>query len=135
VIFACEKAGTPLDCVVLDVNMPVINGMDATRRLRAIEKDRGDQTGYWVVGCTGNARAEVRTVASIDLFHGLKFPSSIKQQIELALESGMSAVITKPYKLDEMLKVIRPPKPDAEDLSTSISSSVSSQIPHKKSTL
>lgn len=59
VIFACEKAGTPLDCVLLDINMPVLDGASAARRLRVIEKDRGDKTGYWLVGCTGNARAEV----------------------------------------------------------------------------
>ncbi|KAJ9104455.1 hypothetical protein QFC21_001950 [Naganishia friedmannii] len=89
VIFACEKAGTPFDCVCLDVNMPVLDGLAATRKLRVIEKDRGDVRGYWVVGCTGNARTE---------------------QINAVLESGMNAVITKPYNLQELLRVIQPPE-------------------------
>ena len=62
VIFACEKAGSPFDCILLDVNMPVLDGMSAARRLRVIEKDRGDKKGYWLVGCTGNARAEVSEI-------------------------------------------------------------------------
>ena len=42
--------------------MPVLDGMSAARRLRVIEKDRGDKKGYWLVGCTGNARAEVSEI-------------------------------------------------------------------------
>lgn len=44
--------------------MPVLDGMSAARRLRVIEKDRGDKKGYWLVGCTGNARAEVRELTA-----------------------------------------------------------------------
>jgi CheY-like chemotaxis protein len=115
--------------------MPVINGMEATRRLRAIEKDRGDQTGYWVVGCTGNARAEVSTKLQDDPLAGLTKGASHQQQIELALESGMSTVMTKPYKMDEMLRALRPSKPVVDENSTSMNSSISSHIPYKKATL
>lgn len=115
--------------------MPVIDGMEATRRLRAFEKDRGDQTGYWVVGCTGNARAEVSTELKGSCLVRLTSDISRQQQIELALESGMSTVMTKPYKMDEMLRALRPPKPVADDNSTSIGSSITSHIPYKKATL
>jgi DNA-binding response OmpR family regulator len=31
------------------------------------------------------------------------------QQIDAVLESGMNAVITKPYNLQELLRVVQPP--------------------------
>ena len=33
-----------------------------------------------------------------------------RQQVEAVLESGMNAVITKPYNLKELLKAIQPPE-------------------------
>lgn len=108
--------------------MPVLDGLAATRRLRVIEKDRGDDRGYWVVGCTGNARTEVSLSAKrpCRCEYRCLFITLVLQQINAVLESGMNAVITKPYNLQELLRVIQPPERDTDTLNGNILSSTAS---------
>lgn len=47
----------------------------------------------------------------------------------------MSTVMTKPYKMDEMIRAIRPPKPIVDDVLTSMTANVNAPKPYKKTTL
>jgi two-component system, chemotaxis family, chemotaxis protein CheY len=38
---AAAQAGVPFDIILLDIMMPGMNGQDALRQIRALEKDRG----------------------------------------------------------------------------------------------
>ena len=69
--------------VLLDINMPVMNGHEAAMRLRS--GDREDSKTIPIVAMSANAFAE---------------------DVEESLKSGMNAHISKPIKVDEMLKEI-----------------------------
>ncbi|KAL1405641.1 hypothetical protein Q8F55_009280 [Vanrija albida] len=74
---------SPFDCVFMDLEMPVMDGYTATRKVREAE-EAGSLTRTVVVALTGNAR---------------------QAQIEQAM-ADFDAVIVKPYRLDRLLRVI-----------------------------
>ena len=56
---AAQAAGAPYDLVLMDVHMPVIDGLEATRRIRAAEAERGERRTP-IIALTANAFAEDR---------------------------------------------------------------------------
>jgi len=68
------------DLVLMDVKMPIMNGIDATKKIRSMEGDYFKKLP--IAGLTANA---------------------IPQQIALCLESGMDECITKPINADELV--------------------------------
>ncbi|PRQ77320.1 hypothetical protein AAT19DRAFT_8388 [Rhodotorula toruloides] len=74
-----------VDCILMDIEMPVMDGLAATRAIRQAELD-GTRAGHQrIIGLTGNARSAQR---------------------HSALEAGMDAVVTKPYKLPDLVAKI-----------------------------
>jgi signal transduction histidine kinase len=71
--------------IFMDIEMPVRNGLDATREIRAYEKENLMESVY-IIGLSGNARRE---------------------HIDAALNSGMNSYITKPFHKETLLKNIR----------------------------
>jgi PAS domain S-box-containing protein len=88
---AARAAGTPYDLVLMDVQMPVMDGLEAVRRIRSAEIDAGESRAP-VLALTANAYAEDR---------------------DAALEAGMNGLLVKPLdreRLREALELIhRPP--------------------------
>jgi PAS domain S-box-containing protein len=85
---AARTAGRPFDLVMMDVQMPGMDGLEATRRLRAIEMAAGDSR-MAIVALTANAYAEDR---------------------EACLAAGMDALLVKPLdreKLREALESVK----------------------------
>ncbi|SMQ45798.1 unnamed protein product [Zymoseptoria tritici ST99CH_3D7] len=84
--------GTLFDVVLMDIEMPVMDGITCVKRIRAYETSRGIPTRLPVIAVTANARSE----------HGTS-----------AIEAGMDSVTTKPYKIEELVeeieKVCTPP--------------------------
>lgn len=72
----------PFDIVLMDVQMPEMNGYDASR---AIRKTSGDLAKIPIIAMTA---------------------SLLKQQIDLCFEAGMDAYIPKPYKPEVLLEKI-----------------------------
>lgn len=72
----------PYDLVLMDVQMPEMDGLEATRRIRAMA---GDYGGIPIIAMTANARPEDRWVC---------------------LENGMNDFITKPIDLSDMLNKV-----------------------------
>ncbi|ORY77616.1 hypothetical protein BCR35DRAFT_305378 [Leucosporidium creatinivorum] len=82
------RGGLAYDCCLMDVEMPVLDGVSATRQWRELESQQnGSSYRLRIVGCTGNAR---------------------EGQIRTALESGMDALCTKPYKLADLIQKLAP---------------------------
>ncbi|MBA4418956.1 MAG: hypothetical protein C0392_13775 [Syntrophus sp. (in: bacteria)] len=73
----------PYSLVLMDVQMPEVDGLQATVMIREMEKERGGRTP--VIAVTGHARAEDR---------------------EQCLVSGMDAYMTKPVQPKEVKKII-----------------------------
>jgi len=80
---ACSKVEeTVFDLILMDVHMPVLGGIDATKWIRAME---GDRATIPIVGCTADA-----------------FP----EQLERFKQAGMEDVVTKPINRRRLLSVI-----------------------------
>ncbi|KAJ6044062.1 uncharacterized protein N7446_002259 [Penicillium canescens] len=73
------------DLIFMDMSMPVMNGFEATRTIRAIERDRG-----------GSVRAKIIA------FTGL---SSLRDESQ-ALESGVDVFLTKPVSFKAVSRLI-----------------------------
>ena len=73
----------PFDLIIMDAKMPGMDGLEATRQIRALPSDAASTP---ILGATAGAMPE---------------------QIDACLESGMNDVITKPVMIDELIRKIR----------------------------
>ncbi|BGO98411.1 hypothetical protein NBRC10513v2_002806 [Rhodotorula toruloides] len=81
-----SRADGTIDCVLMDIEMPVMDGLAATRAIRHAES-AGQRRGHQpIIGLTGNARSGQR---------------------QIALDAGIDVVVTKPYKMPELISQIR----------------------------
>jgi signal transduction histidine kinase/CheY-like chemotaxis protein len=80
---AARAAGTPFSLVLMDLHMPVLDGLQAAARIRASEADSADATP--IVALTANASAEDR---------------------DAALAAGMEAFLTKPVDRDHLADIL-----------------------------
>ena len=78
----CRLDGVPLDIVFMDIEMPVMGGLECTRRIRNMDSKRGRLP---IIAITANARGEQQTQA---------------------LDAGVDAVVTKPFQMGELLGVV-----------------------------
>jgi PAS domain S-box-containing protein len=80
---AARAAGTPYDLVLMDLHMPGIDGLEATRRIRAMETEAVRHTP--VIALTANAFSEDR---------------------EACLAAGMDSFLVKPLDREQLLAVL-----------------------------
>ena len=76
-----HAAGEPFDAVLMDVQMPIMDGVEATRRLRGLPEGQG----LLIVAATAAA---------------------LQEELEEALTQGMDAAITKPYDSAKLVSTI-----------------------------
>lgn len=77
---------TPLSIVLLDIEMPTMDGLTAIRHIRE-RQSRGEIIGHVpVIAVTANARSE---------------------QINSAIDAGMDEVVTKPFRIPELVPRMR----------------------------
>ena len=79
-----DSAEGEFDAILMDVQMPVMNGYDATRAIRALE--RGDAATIPIIAMTANAFAEDEREA---------------------LHAGMNVHLAKPIDMELLKKVLR----------------------------
>ncbi|KAI9373496.1 hypothetical protein BJX61DRAFT_377690 [Aspergillus egyptiacus] len=72
------------DCILMDQEMPVMDGNSATKKIRAMERDRKGHIP--IIGVTANVRQD--------------------QQTEM-LEAGMDNILHKPYKMQDLCEKVR----------------------------
>ncbi|KAF2483414.1 hypothetical protein BDY17DRAFT_250480 [Neohortaea acidophila] len=82
---ATPGAKLELGVVLMDQEMPVMDGLTCTRKIRELEKE-GMLTGHVpIIAVTANARAE---------------------QVQTALDAGMDDVVSKPFRIPELVPKI-----------------------------
>ncbi|KAL1405025.1 hypothetical protein Q8F55_008648 [Vanrija albida] len=81
-----EPSTKPYDVVLMDLEMPIMDGLTAVRHIRVAQAGRAVEERQLVIALTGNAR---------------------QGQIDLALEAGMDDVVIKPYRLPALLETIQ----------------------------
>jgi CheY-like chemotaxis protein len=82
-------ADRPYDLVLMDVQMPILDGLEATRRIRTRWPDRAVR----IVGLTANAMAGDR---------------------EACLAAGMNDYVSKPIRPDELARAISKARPQSD---------------------
>ncbi|KAK4418058.1 Histidine kinase CKI1 [Sesamum alatum] len=80
---ASKVSSVPFDCILMDCQMPVMDGIEATRRIREAEKRYGVHTT--IIALTAHDRGE-----------------EMKKMIEV----GVDGYVTKPLNTDNFLKAI-----------------------------
>ncbi|TMH05011.1 MAG: response regulator [Betaproteobacteria bacterium] len=76
----------------MDVQMPVLDGLEATRRIRRIETEEHRETRTPIIGLTANA---------------------LKGDRETCMHAGMDDYIAKPMRNDELLAALARVLPQA----------------------
>lgn len=76
---------TNYDLILMDVQMPEMNGFEATRKIRKIEHSEGRKNGISIIAMTA---------------------SLLKTEIESCYQAGMDNYIPKPYKSEELIAPI-----------------------------
>ena len=89
---ACAREA--FDLVLMDCLMPVLDGLDATRAIRAHEASLGGRRHLPIIALTANAYKESR---------------------QRCLEAGMDDFLSKPVMRDELLKVLQRYLPASHD--------------------
>ena len=79
------RAATPghYDVVLMDIQMPIMDGFEATRRIRAL--DEKDKATIPIIAVTANAFDEDR---------------------ESVYDAGMNAHLAKPYEIPKMMATL-----------------------------
>ena len=72
------------DIILMDVQMPVVDGLEATRRIRAMNLDKAKQIP--IIAMTANV---------------------FKKDIDLCIESGMNSHLGKPISIEELMSTLK----------------------------
>jgi signal transduction histidine kinase len=75
----------PFDIILMDIQMPEMDGIEATQAIRAYEADINLKPGVTIIALTANA---------------------IKEAIDEYLKKGMNGFLPKPFKPEELLRLI-----------------------------
>jgi signal transduction histidine kinase/AmiR/NasT family two-component response regulator len=81
-----HEKGIRCDIVLMDLEMPIMNGLTCIKEIRMREEDRRIKGRVPIIALTANARRE---------------------QIEKAREAGVDSVVTKPFRIRELVPELK----------------------------
>jgi CheY-like chemotaxis protein len=79
------ETGQPLSLVLMDIEMPIMNGLEATQKIREFRTEGLITQHIPIIAITANARNE---------------------QIAIAKQSGMDEVVSKPFRIPDLVSKI-----------------------------
>ncbi len=77
--------GGKYDVILMDVKMPVMDGYEATKRIRAIEAQNNNEKNVTIIATTANNQPE---------------------EAEYCKSIGMNDLVAKPFNLNDILAII-----------------------------
>lgn len=75
----------PVDVILMDMMMPVMDGLEATKAIRKRERDSGQRSKVPIIALSANV---------------------LQRDIALATSAGVDAYVAKPYRRDEIIRAI-----------------------------
>lgn len=84
--YEAPTSSKPLDVVLMDVEMPVLNGLECTAEIRRLQGLGQIKAHVEIIAITANSR---------------------KEQIDMALEAGVDDVMTKPFVAADLMSKIQ----------------------------
>lgn len=75
-----------IDYILMDIQMPVMNGIEATLKIRELEKNQGVEKPVKIIAMTAN---------------------TMREDVEKCLKSGMDAFLGKPFKVADLVNILR----------------------------
>lgn len=81
-----EAQATDFDVILMDVEMPIMDGVTCTRRIRQLEKEGKLNRHMHIIAITANAR---------------------KEQLDTLIQAGCDDVLPKPFRIKDCLEKIR----------------------------
>lgn len=73
------------DIIFMDINMPLMDGVEATKKIRVIEQNNQQQKKMRIIALTANV---------------------VKEDVKMYLAAGMNDYITKPFKVSDLQNVL-----------------------------
>ncbi len=89
---AARAAGTPFDHILMDLNMPGMDGLEATRRIRRFEAE-DDAPHTPVIALTANASAEDREASLAAGMDGFLIKPLDRERLAAALATADAAAV------------------------------------------
>ena len=81
-----EADAVDFDVILIDVEMPIMDGVTCTKRIRQLEKEKKLTHHMHIIAITANAR---------------------KEQLDRVIQAGCDDVLPKPFRVKECLQKIR----------------------------
>ena len=81
----CNTAPRTFDLILMDIMMPNMDGHQAAKTIRAMEKERPDASSIPIIALSANAFAE---------------------DVKASVDSGMNGHISKPFDMEEVTATI-----------------------------
>lgn len=75
-----------IDFILMDIQMPLLNGIEATHQIREMEKGLGVEKPVKIIAMTAN---------------------TMREDVERCLEVGMNAFLGKPFRVSDLVNVLR----------------------------
>jgi CheY-like chemotaxis protein len=81
-----QRQDEAVDVVLMDQEMPIMDGNAATAQIRKIEREMGREVRVPIIGVSANVR---------------------KEQLQAMIDHGVDEYITKPYSFEDMVKQVQ----------------------------
>lgn len=107
----CYKANPDISVIFMDVQMPVMDGIEATQKIRYLEKQSGRHTG--IIALTAHALAEQRQhMLSVGMNDFLSKPASEQQLLQMLQKWGQIQTTTPTAPVEPPVTNIPTPAAD-----------------------
>lgn len=100
------KSWDQLDLVLMDIQMPIMDGVEATKRFRAYEKQYSIDLSATTVGLTTTTATDISTGNDIRLPIICSSANDCQATLDLAIAAGLDGFLPKPFSFEQLMTTI-----------------------------